>query len=219
MLARVEHAEGIVVVAGNGNQLVIRQSCGRQPDKEPMLCNSWCNDVAMKRRKGSAHGRSRLGVYPPSFTIDRSAVVLALGINLLLDPSEWRLVECSLALWHLDTEVDNGHVARAAGDVHAIDPRLDDVAVRSPVRVDWSGQHLPGYLGGDIELAAFGVAHKGDPGILGEALGFGQVCRCGQVGVDRRDGLAVQCTRRFLPIVVADEGDTHGSAIESPRLV
>src|ERR1700729_372034 len=73
--------------------------------------------IAAQRRP---HRRARLDVPPPIDAIGRSAVTVALWLDLVLDISERRLVERSLALAHRPAEVDDPHVSRPARHIESV---------------------------------------------------------------------------------------------------
>ena len=67
--------------------------------------------------------------YSFGFTVSGAAVVDAHGIHAFLDPSKRLLVQRSLRCRHRPAEIDNPVTSGAAGQVHAVDPRFQDVSV------------------------------------------------------------------------------------------
>ena len=88
--------------------------------------------------------------------------------------------------------------------------------VRSAVGVR-RGEHRAARLGVDVERAALRVAHEGDARVLRQAPGLRQVDARRQVGVDRRDRLAVELALGLGAVVLADEADVDVGARRGPR--
>jgi hypothetical protein len=112
------------------------------------------------------HRRSRLDVTPPIHPVGGSAVFVALGLHLFEQVRERRLIERRFRLAHRPAEVDDPHVSRAAGQVEAVDPRREDIAVRPAIRIERVNEPRARNLTLDVERAALGVAHEGDAEIL-----------------------------------------------------
>ena len=76
------------MVALSGSVVVGNQT------KEPMLCHTWCTDIAVKRSESRAHGRTRALVKPPFAACRPRCPPLRLYIPL--HPPKWRFIEREL---------------------------------------------------------------------------------------------------------------------------
>src|ERR1035438_6938351 len=114
-----------------------------------------------------------------------AVVLLSFGIAVVLDVFEGHFVEGGSCFGHVGAEVDNEHVAWAAGDVEGVDPWTDDVGVWAAIWIQRSGEQFAGGFGVDVEGADLGGAHEAKASVFLEPKGR---CRRGarsQVGVYR----------------------------------
>jgi hypothetical protein len=90
---------------------------------------------------------------------------------MLTDVLERSLVERGFGLRHVDSEVDDEHASRAPADIEAVGPRSHDIGVAAAVGVG-RGQQSASCFGVDVEGAALGVAHEGEPCVLDQLTGL-----------------------------------------------
>ena len=143
------------------------------------------------------------------------------------DMLERSLVERSLFLAHLPPEIHDPLARRAAGQVHAVDPGLENVRIGPPVRIGRKAQPFPREIARNVERPALRVAHEGDPHVRRDAprscqVDPGPAAPGREVGMDFVRGFAVEARLRPVPVVgagEADQRDPHRRAVDHPRLV
>ncbi len=141
---------------------------------------------------------------------------------MLLGVGKGQFVQAGLGFRHVSAEIDNPHVALAARDVEAVEPRFDDFAVRATVRVRLAEPASPKFAG-QVEGAGFLNAEIGGVGIFRQRLGFGEVHAngSGQIGMNFCNLNAIQpiatVNRKNRP--KSNQRNAHGGAVVDPFFV
>ena len=99
-----------------------------------------------------------LDVPPPIGAVGFAAVPLPHGMDVFPGVPERLLVERRFFLRHMPTEIHDPLARRAAGYVHAVHPRLENVRIRPPVRVRRQAEPRAGQIARNVEGATLGVA-------------------------------------------------------------
>ena len=184
-----------------------------------MLRHSRRANEARERGQRSAHFRPWPLMKPPAFPMRLLPVLLDNRADSRFDMRKWRFVGCGFGLSHPHPEVDDEHVARAPRHVHAVHRRHYHVCICAVVDVGRLQQHPAGNLTGYIERPSLDVSLEANLFVLTQAPGLCDIDTAGQVAVDRCNRLPVQRALRFRAVVLPDDRDAHGGAIDDPRLV
>src|SRR5712691_6965841 len=88
---------------------------------------------------------------PPTFRGTHFSLSFTCLLDVLHSVLERNLIECRRIFRHVHAEIYNPCLGRAAGDIHAIGPRPQYVAIRPAVWIQWGLQPLPRQGAGDIE--------------------------------------------------------------------
>ena len=197
MKPAVQDAGRNIVVTSDNDYLAIWDDACVQPDEQPMFGHPSSGDTAAQSVERPPHALSRFNVTPPVEAIRFAAVSLAHGPDVFLDVGEGRLVKRGVCLRHSPTEIHNLLARWAAGQVHAVDPGLENIGIGLPIRIGRKAKPFSSEITGNVERSTLGITHEGNSDVRRDALRPGQVdsgpvTRGRKVGVDFVGGLAVE---------------------------
>ncbi len=93
------------------------------------------------------------------YFVGLASVLGALRKNILFDVLKRSIEERGFALRHFPAKIDDPHVAGTSRQVHAVAPWPQHIGIWSAIRIEWQEQPCARECAGNIERAAFRVAH------------------------------------------------------------
>src|SRR6266511_3224268 len=199
----MEHPEEVVVVACEGDQLVVWQRLAREPYEQAVLRNRRRSDESGQSGERTPKAWYGLSVEPPQLTATLSPILAADGVDSPVDILERCFVESGLVDGAF-SEVDNPARSRSAINIKPVGCGPQNVGVGAPIRVGCR-KHSAGHLVRDIEGSNFVGALECDARVLTESACPRQIQPGGQVGVDGGDPVTVQRPFGLRAVIEPDD--------------
>ena len=137
----MQDAEGHIVVAGNDNQLMVGADARFEPDEQPMLGNRRRRDEARQAVERSPHARTGFAMPPPILAVSFPPPSEAYRLHMLHNMRERGFVERRSGLAHILAEIDDPVTPRTPRQIHSVEPRFEDIGVRTTVRISGRRSH------------------------------------------------------------------------------